>query len=66
MKIKSRYIFKTLIGYTLTVLLVWLSIYSFFNFLAEIDRVGQADYTSFDAMKYIALKMPDVISSHAT
>ena len=66
MKIISRYIFITLITYTLSVFLVWLSIYSFFNFLEEIERVGQGDYTSFKAMKYIALKMPEVIHNHAT
>ena len=66
MKINSRYVFITLITYTLSVFLVWLSIYSFFNFLAEIDNVGIGDYTSFKAMKYIALKMPEVIHNHAT
>jgi lipopolysaccharide export system permease protein len=66
MKINTRYIFITLLTYTLTVFLVWLSIYSFFNFLAEIDSVGKGDYTSFKAMKYIALKIPEVIHNHAT
>jgi len=66
MNINNRYIFKTLTSYTLTVLLVWLSIYSFFNFLEEINNVGKADYTSFKAMKYIALNIPDVIHNHAT
>ncbi len=66
MNIKDRYIAKTLLSFTLTVLLVWLSIYSFFNFLEEVNSVGTADYTSFQAMKYIALKMPDVIYNHAT
>ena len=35
MKIRDRYIAKTLLTYTLIVLVVWISIYSFFNFLAE-------------------------------
>ena len=66
MKIISRYIFITLVTYTLIVFLVWLSIYSFFNLLAEVDKVGQGDYTTFKAMKYIALKIPEVIHNHAT
>lgn len=66
MKINDRYILKTLTSYTLMVFLVWLSIYSFFNFLEEINSVGTADYTSIKAMKYIALKIPDVIHNHAT
>ena len=41
MKIRDRYITKTLLSYTLVVLVVWLSIYSFFNFLTEINVVGQ-------------------------
>ena len=66
MNIKDRYITKTLLSFTLIVLLIWISVYSFFNFLEEINSVGRADYTSFQAMKYIALKMPDVIYNHAT
>jgi lipopolysaccharide export system permease protein len=66
MNIKDRYITKTLLSFSLTVLLIWLGVYSFFNFLEEINSVGRADYTSFQAMKYIALKMPDVIYNHAT
>jgi len=66
MKINDQYLLKTLTSYTLTVLFVWLCIYSFFNFLEEINSVGKADYTSIKAMKYIALKMPDVIHNHAT
>ena len=45
MKIRESYIAKTLLSYTLVVLLVWLSIYSFFNFLSEINVVGQESYT---------------------
>ena len=65
MNIKDRYIAKTLFIYTLTVLLVWLSVYSFFNFMEEINSIGTSNYTSFQAMKYIALKMPDVVYNHS-
>ena len=60
MKIRDRYIAKTLFSYTLVVLLVWLSIYSFFNFLAELNSVGTENYTILEAFKYIVLQMPEV------
>jgi len=60
MKIRDRYIAKTLLSYTLVVLVVWLSIYSFFNFLIEINVIGQESYTILSAIKYIILKMPEV------
>ena len=66
MKIRDRYITKTLLNYTLVVLLVWLSIYSFFNFLEELNSVGQANYTAFEAIKYILLQMPEVAYKQAS
>ena len=60
MKIKDRYIAKTLLTYSLVVLIVWLSIYSFFNFLAELNTVGTFNYTVLEAFKYIVLQMPEV------
>jgi len=66
MKIRDRYIAKTLLSYTLVVLLVWLSIYSFFNFLREINVVGQESYTILSAIKYIILKIPEVTYNQAT
>jgi lipopolysaccharide export system permease protein len=66
MKIREHYITKTLLTYTLVVLVVWLSIYSFFNFLTEINVVGQESYTILAAIKYIILKMPEVAYSQAS
>ncbi len=66
MKIRDRYIAKTLLSYTLVVLVVWLSIYSFFNFLKEIKVVSQESYTILSAIKYIILKMPEVTYSQAS
>ena len=60
MKIKDRYIAKTFLTYTLVVLLVWLSIYGFFNFLSELASVGTKDYTILEALKYTILQMPQV------
>jgi lipopolysaccharide export system permease protein len=60
MKIKDRYIAKTLLTYSIVVLIVWLSIYSFFNFLAELNSVGTLKYTIIEALKYVVLQMPEV------
>ena len=60
MKIKDRYIANTLLTYSIVVLLVWLSIYSFFNFLAELNSVGTVNYTILEAFKYIILQLPEV------
>ncbi len=66
MKIKDRYIAKTLLMYSLVVMLVWLSIYSFFNFLSELNSVGQVDYTILEAFKYIVLQMPEIAYDQAS
>ena len=60
MKIKDRYIANTLLTYSIVVLLVWLSIYSFFNFLAELNSVGTVNYSILEAFKYIVLQLPEV------
>jgi len=66
MKIRDKYITKTIRNYTLAVLLIWLSIYSFFNFLGELDSIGQVDYTFLQAFKYILLQMPEVVYKQAS
>ena len=66
MKIRDRYITKTLLTYTLIVLLVWLSIYGFFNFLAELNSVGIENYSVLEAFKYIFLQMPEVAYDQAS
>jgi lipopolysaccharide export system permease protein len=60
MKIKDRYIANTLLTYSIVVLLVWLSIYSFFNFLAELNNVGTVNYTILEAFKYVLIQLPEV------
>ena len=66
MKIRDRYIAKTLLTYTLIVLLVWLSMYSFFNFLSEANSIGIRDYSILEAFKYIVLKIPEVAYKQAS
>ena len=66
MKIRERYIAKTLLTYTIIVLVVWISIYSFFNFLAELNSVGEAEYTILSAFTYIVLQLPEVAYRQAS
>ena len=66
MKIRDRYIAKTLLMYSLVVMLVWLSIYSFFNFLSELNSVGTSNYTIFEAIKFIVLRIPEVAYDQAS
>ena len=66
MKIRDRYIAKTLLSYTMIVLVVWVSIYSFFNFLAELNIVGQAGYSILSAFTYIILQLPEVAYKQAS
>ena len=66
MKIRDRYITKTLLTYTFVVLLVWLSIYSFFNFLSELNNVGSQSYTVLEAFKYVIFQMPEVAYNQAS
>jgi lipopolysaccharide export system permease protein len=60
MKIRDRYIAKTLLIYTIIVLVVWIGIYSFFNFLSELNSVGKDGYTILSAFTYIILQLPEV------
>ena len=66
MKIRDRYIAKTLLIYTLVVMAIWLSIYGFFNFLSELNSVGTLNYTILEAIKYIILQFPDVAYNQAS
>jgi len=66
MKIRDRYITKTLLSYTIIVLVVWISIYSFFNFLAELNNVGKEEYTILSAFTYIILQLPEVAYKQAS
>ena len=66
MKIRERYIRKTLLSFTFVVLVIWLGMYSFFNFLSEMSSIGQVNYTSLEAFRYIALQIPEVAYKHAS
>ena len=66
MKIRERYIRKTLLSFTFVVLVIWLGMYSFFNFLSEMSSIGQVNYTILEAFRYIALQIPEVAYKHAS
>ena len=66
MKIRERYIRKTLANFTLLVLVIWLGVYSFFNFISEMSSIGQVNYTTLEAFRYIALQIPEVAYKHAS
>ena len=66
MKIRERYIRKTLLSFTFVVLVIWLGMYSFFTFLSEMSSIGQVNYTSLEAFRYIALQIPEVAYKHAS
>ena len=66
MKIRDRYIAKTLLSYTMIVLVVWISIYSFFNFLAELNSVGKDGLYNPSAFTYIILQLPEVAYKQAS
>ena len=66
MKIRDRYIAKTLLTYTMVVLVIWLSIYSFFNFLAELNNIGKESYTLLSAFKYIVFQLPEIAYKQAS
>jgi len=66
MKIRDRYIAKTLLSYTIIVLVVWTSIYSLFNFLAELNSVGKEGYTILSAFTYIIFQLPEVAYKQAS
>ena len=66
MKIRDRYIAKTLLMHSLIVMCVWLSIYSFFNFLTELNSVGTFNYTILEALKYTFFRVPEVAYDQAS
>ena len=66
MKIINTYIAKTLLTYTLGVMLVWLSVYTFFQFINEISLIGEHNYTTFSAVIYVLAELPSIAYSHAS
>lgn len=66
MRILTRYITKTMAFYTAVVVLIWLGVYGFLNFIDEIDKIGQANYTTLKALIYVVMDLPAVAYSHSS
>ncbi len=56
--ILQRYISKTILGSTALVLVVLMSLYTFMDFITELDDLGKGDYQLLDVLIYLALSMP--------
>ncbi len=60
MKILDRYITKTLLKYSLSVMVVLIGVFAFFKFLDEVNDIGRASYTLVDAVIYIGFLLPSI------
>ncbi len=60
MKILDRYIAKTLLKYSLSVMVILVGVFAFFKFLEEVDDIGRASYTLLDSLSYIGLMIPSM------
>lgn len=58
MKILDALIGRTVIGGALLVLCVLLALFVFIEFVTELDRIGQGDYTVWMALKYVLFSVP--------
>jgi lipopolysaccharide export system permease protein len=58
MTILQRYIAQAILTSTGLVLLVLLGLYTFMDFIAELEEVGKGQYQLVEVMSYLALSMP--------
>ncbi|HDZ16301.1 MAG TPA: LptF/LptG family permease, partial [Methylophaga aminisulfidivorans] len=58
MKLLSRYIASHILSSTVIVLLVLLGLYTFMDFVAELDDLGKGQYQLMDIVSYLLLTMP--------
>jgi lipopolysaccharide export system permease protein len=47
-------------------MVVWMGVYALFNFINEINLIGQHNYTTLSAIIYVAADLPAVIYSHSS
>ncbi|MBA5249599.1 MAG: LPS export ABC transporter permease LptG [Gammaproteobacteria bacterium] len=66
MKILDRYIAKILLTYTLGVMAIWVGVYALFDFINEVDLIGQQNYTIVSAIIYVLADLPAVIYAHSS
>jgi len=60
MKILDRYLIKTLLKYSISVMVILVGIFAFFKFIEEVGDIGRASYTLVDALAYIGLLVPSI------
>lgn len=60
MKIVNRHIRKTVVGNIFKVLAVLIGLFTFFEFIEQLDALGQGSYRLFDAIKYVLLRIPSL------
>lgn len=58
MRIINRYLFNTIAGTTALVMVIFLSLGGFVEFISQLDDIGQGDYDLVRAIQYVLLKMP--------
>lgn len=58
MKLLSRYIASHILSSTVIVLLVLLGLYTFMDFVTELDDLGKGQYQLMDIVSYLLLTMP--------
>jgi len=58
MQILQKYIAKTILSSTFMVLLVLIGLYSFLDFIAELDDLGKGAYQLVDIIRYMTYTMP--------
>ena len=61
MRILDRYIGQTVAFSTLTVMLVILSLFTFFTFAGELNKTGRGNYDAFQAAQYALITMPGML-----
>lgn len=59
--IYQRYLMREVLAAVLLVLLAFLVLFSFFNFVDELRNVGRADYTAGRAALFVALGLPGLV-----
>lgn len=61
MRILDRYIGQTVAFSTLTVMVVILSLFTFFTFAGELNKTGRGNYDTLEAVQYALLTMPSML-----
>lgn len=58
MNVLTRYLAREIVGSTFTVLVAFLGLFAFFDFLNELDSVGKGGYELHHALIYVAMITP--------